>query len=169
VSELAVTNAAPPRKYGSGTIRERGGKFSIVFWKAGKQHERRLVAKDHGSAVVEAHEFRETLLYGNAPASGVRALTSLCALVSPDLPGVYAILDERGFVKIGKAQNIRKRIAQLQGANPRPIRLVAVLSNRTAMESHFLYKLKKSGWVRGEWFAPSPQVVAEIRAARGRF
>lgn len=121
------------------------------------------------SAKVEAVERRGAVLYGESPKTGAHELATLAPLVPPDSCGVYAVLDERGFVKIGKADNIRKRVAQLQGGSPRPLTLLAILSYRKVLEATFHKRLRRAGWVRGEWFAPTPRVVDEIRAARGRF
>lgn len=86
-----------------------------------------------------------------------------------DRGGVYAIADDRGYIKIGRAQNIRKRVAQLQGMNAGSLRLVAVLSWDQTLEPRIHRKLKAAGHVRGEWFCPTPRVLEELRSGRAWF
>lgn len=114
-------------------------------------------------------ETQDVIVYGVAPGGGAEQLLALTPLVPPTYPGVYALLDERGYVKIGKADNIARRLRQLQGASPKPLALVAVLSRDKRLEPTLHRRLKNHGWVRGEWFAPTARVIDEIRAARGRF
>ena len=157
------------RKRPRGKVRTRRGAWLGYFYYQGKQHERRLAATTREQALEEVEAVIDALVFGVASASGANQLLALVELLPPDYAGCYALLDERGFVKVGKAGNIRKRIAQLQGMSPRPYRLVAILSRTTSYEPALHRRLKRCGWVRGEWFAPTPQVIAEIRAARGRF
>jgi len=151
-----------------GKVRLRKGRWSGYYHYHGKQSERQLAATTREEALEEIEAIIDAAIFGVASATGAAQVLALAALLPPDHAGCYAIVDERGFVKIGKATNIRKRIAQLQGMSPRPYRLVAILSRTTSYEAALHRRLKRCGWVRGEWFAPTPQVIAEIRAARGR-
>lgn len=168
-AEAAERLRVPAKTHGEPKVRIRKGRWSGYFWHEGKCYERMLAATDELSAHREIRELKGAIIYGQAPDSGRGELAALVPLVPPDMPGVYAVLDERGFVKIGKAVNIRKRFNQLQGGNPRPLALLAVLAAKQTLEPAFHRKLKRHGWVRGEWFAPTARVIAEIRAARGRF
>jgi hypothetical protein len=169
LSTSASLAEVPERKHGDPKVRFRKGRWSGYFWAEGKCHERTLKATDEIGAHREIRSLKTVIVYGLAPEDGRGELSALVPLQPPDFGGVYAILDERGFVKIGKAQNIRKRLNQLQGANPRPLTLLAVFATKQSIEDRIHRKLKRAGWVRGEWFAPTPAVIAEIRAARGRF
>jgi len=84
--------------------------------------------------------------------------------VAPSKPGVYAIRGSGPFVKIGRADNIRRRLRQLQGAHPEPLTLVAVLSQNPDDEKllHDRFALLRQ---RGEWFRLGAQLVEAIRGA----
>ena len=169
MTERALTPEQAEPKRGEPKVRFRKGRWSGYFWAEGKRYERSLAATDELAAHREIRELKGAIVYGQAPESGAGELGRLVPLVPPDFGGVYAVLDERGFVKIGKAINIRKRFNQLQGGNPRPLKLIAIFATEQRLEPRFHAKLKRAGWVRGEWFAPTPRVVAEVRAARSRF
>jgi hypothetical protein len=70
---------------------------------------------------------------------------------APATSGVYAVQGYGDFVKIGRAKNIRERLLGLQGANPVPLKLLAVLS--TNPEDEFVFHERFSDYrTIGEWF-----------------
>lgn len=72
---------------------------------------------------------------------------------------VYAIGDGHGNVKIGAADDVRKRIKQLQTGNPSRLYLIAFvrLSSRAAADSveRFAHQDNAADRVHGEWFSMS--------------
>lgn len=88
---------------------------------------------------------------------------SLRKLDAPAAPGVYAIASGR-FVKIGKSDNIRLRLAQLQTAHAEELALVAVLSERADDEPEFHARLALHRH-RGEWFRIEGRVIDVLREA----
>jgi T5orf172 domain len=78
-----------------------------------------------------------------------------------DGAGVYAISDGNGLIKIGRSSNIAKRLAYLQTAHGRELRLLAVLSTVEDDEGKI-----QAQWahirVRGEWFRETPELSSYI-------
>ena len=87
-------------------------------------------------------------------ASQVRSLNEqdhLGPLDPPEIPGVYVIQGVNGFVKIGRAKNIAKRIKDIQVGHPVPLRLLAILDHDPETEDKYH---RRFGSLRasGEWF-----------------
>lgn len=75
---------------------------------------------------------------------------------------VYVICgDEPEPVKVGKANDVRARIATLQTGNPQDLRLLYVLPGDAELEWQ-LHRRLQGGRVRGEWFA-GPKLPALLR------
>ena len=77
----------------------------------------------------------------------------------PGCSFVYAVGDGHGNVKIGVAEDVQKRIRQLQTGNPNRLYLVSFLrlasrydADRVEREAHAAYLQDR---VSGEWFALS--------------
>lgn len=83
----------------------------------------------------------------------------------PETGGVYAIGVTTGHVKIGKTWNFRRRLNGLQGANPFPLMLLAVLSTDESDEREF-HHMFANHRLSGEWFSPHQEIVSAIRDAR---
>lgn len=83
----------------------------------------------------------------------------------PTGPGVYCIQGAGQFVKIGKASNIRRRVAELQAYHPVALRLLAVLSDDPRREGHFHRRFAGSR-LNGEWFVLCKEIRAAIKQAR---
>ncbi len=83
----------------------------------------------------------------------------------PQTSGVYAVMGHEGWVKIGRANNIADRMAELQVGCPVQLRLVAILSFDPADEPKF-----HARWShlrdRGEWFRVEGDLDDALRAAR---
>lgn len=86
-------------------------------------------------------------------------------LEPPDAPGVYVIQGVPGWVKIGRAQNIRQRMAELQVAHPVPLKLLAILDSNPCREIDFHGRFRPYRTI-GEWFVVEPDLRATILAAR---
>lgn len=83
----------------------------------------------------------------------------------PDAPGVYALLGLPGFVKIGKAKSIVKRMRELQCGCPVPLKLIAVLSKDPGDEGA-LHKRWAPYRETGEWFRTETPLRSFIREKR---
>lgn len=84
----------------------------------------------------------------------------------PAAPGVYAIQADGPFVKIGRADNIRQRMGELQIGQVSPLGLLAVLSTDPRKERSFHHELRH--WrVRGEWFRLEGEVLTMVQTYRG--
>lgn len=166
---VAYLTAAERRGSPKVRFRKSSGRWSGYFWYQGKSYERALIAKNQADALTEIGSIRSVIIHGVASASDHETIKRLAPLVPPATSGVYALRDARGFVKIGRATNIQGRIHQLQCGNVETIELVAILSRRQESERWFQKRLENSGWVRGEWFAPSPRVLEVIAQGRAQF
>lgn len=75
---------------------------------------------------------------------------------------IYFIQEEAdGPIKIGVAKQPADRIKQLQGANPRQLFLRGVKTG-FVRDERALHKKLAASRIRGEWFKPAPEVLAEI-------
>lgn len=83
----------------------------------------------------------------------------------PDLVCVYFIADGE-FVKIGAAVDARKRMADLQVANPRPLKLLFVLDGGYAEEDR-LHVRFSDYHERGDWFRIEGALAAFIEVQIG--
>jgi excisionase family DNA binding protein len=77
---------------------------------------------------------------------------------APTTSGVYAIACGQ-YVKIGKARNIKRRMATLQACNPEPLKLLAVLSEDPADETMFHQRFAAYRH-SGEWFRVEGELAA---------
>lgn len=64
---------------------------------------------------------------------------------------------EHGSIKIGKSNNVDKRLKSLQTGNPRKLTLMALIKCRTPNDAHRLeskfHLMFKNDRVLGEWFS----------------
>ena len=73
---------------------------------------------------------------------------------------VYFVQANCGSIKIGRATNVPFRLAELQCANPHELIVVAVaVDGGREAEYHTRFAEHR---IRGEWFAPHPEILAEI-------
>src|SRR5581483_1626139 len=99
---------------------------------------------------IEAH--RLTLLANGTPSD--KRLTN-----------VYAIQEgDDGPIKIGHAVSVAKRLAAMQGGNSRPLHLLASALLPRRLEKEIHYELDEWRLGRSEWFSPSSEVFAAVRA-----
>jgi hypothetical protein len=75
-------------------------------------------------------------------------------------PGyIYFIQTANGSIKIGFAIRPLHRFATLQVGSSETLTLLGVFSG-TRVDEKRLHKQLEASWVRGEWFHPSPEVMA---------
>jgi DNA-binding transcriptional regulator YiaG len=70
-----------------------------------------------------------------------------------------------GPIKIGVASNLRRRLQMLQTGCPVPLVVLAITDGGREKEAE-LHLAHRADLVRGEWFKPSPAVLASVEAAR---
>ena len=80
------------------------------------------------------------------------------------LPGsVYVISVNNEYYKIGYANNVRKRVRQMQHACPYPIQIVhIIMTDHTIRLETALHKRYRHRHVQGEWFKLSPDEVQAL-------
>lgn len=84
-------------------------------------------------------------------------------------PGVYYVQGElTGLIKIGLSNNVQKRLNNIQGSPPDRIRVLAI-DWRNADRGHVeaeLHQRFRASRAHGEWFEPTPELLAHIAAVR---
>lgn len=67
---------------------------------------------------------------------------------------------EDGYIKIGRALDMKKRLIGLQNGNPRKLRVIHKRPGGYAEEGRLQHRLARYH-VRGEWYEPAPEVLIE--------
>jgi len=81
---------------------------------------------------------------------------------TPKVPMVYFIeAPSIKLIKIGRTQDVKKRISELQVGSPVPLRLLGVVPGDSAMEKQIQDKFKHLR-KHGEWFRESVQLLEYI-------
>lgn len=83
--------------------------------------------------------------------------------LSPQNGVVYFIQSlEGGLIKIGKAQNLKKRFANIQSMSPVPLKILAVVAgyHEAEIKLHQRFAHLRS---HGEWFHPNKELLDYIR------
>jgi hypothetical protein len=78
---------------------------------------------------------------------------------------VYFVQHASGPIKVGVAANVLGRIADLQTANPEPLRLLLGIGGNSTLEAAIHLALVHAR-IRGEWFAPRDEVLRLIELLR---
>jgi hypothetical protein len=82
--------------------------------------------------------------------------------------GQVYVIQSGEHCKIGRTHDVRKRVLALQTGSPHPIRLLTVIATEDAMAVekglHRRYAHKRRS---GEWFALTPEDIAEITSEFG--
>lgn len=100
------------------------------------------------------------------PSIRTRKLVDLADIISaPTTSGVYVVQGVPGYVKIGRAANIRDRMLTLQGASPVPLRLVAILSADPDDEAAFHERFANLREL-GEWFRLEGELAEFLGATK---
>lgn len=89
-------------------------------------------------------------------------LDSWAVLEAPEKAGVYAVSGAYGWVKIGRAANIARRMDELQICNPVLLRFLATLSN-SPEDERAIHQRWAHLRLRGEWFLGSTELLAYVR------
>lgn len=80
---------------------------------------------------------------------------------------VYFIQDgEDGPIKIGRTGQAGVRLARMQTATPRKLRLLCTFPGASVMERS-LHRAFASSHIQGEWFKPTLQLLSLIRELSG--
>lgn len=73
---------------------------------------------------------------------------------------IYFIqIKQSGPIKIGYAKNPQRRLKELEGASPYPLRLLLVLNDENEKKFHQQFKQSK---INREWFKPSKELLTFI-------
>jgi hypothetical protein len=73
---------------------------------------------------------------------------------------VYFVQAHCGSIKIGRARDVQFRLKELQCANPHKLTLLAVaVDGGNEVQYHRKFAAHR---LLGEWFAPHPDILAEI-------
>jgi hypothetical protein len=79
---------------------------------------------------------------------------------------IRATLSKR--IKIGVAQDVQKRLGDLQVANSEPLELAACISvERSGLTESAVHSMFKCCRIRGEWFESTPELEKFITEKRG--
>ena len=76
---------------------------------------------------------------------------------------VYLIAASTGHIKIGIAQNVKKRLQGLQNAHGEPLEVLATFDGGRDLEQK-LHKALKAYRLKGEWFRRGPWLDAMLAA-----
>jgi hypothetical protein len=76
----------------------------------------------------------------------------------PKVINTYLMTDASGYIKIGKSQNINKRLSTLKIGNP-TIKVINFLDKNIEHELHTIYNSKR---IVGEWFDLSSEDLQDI-------
>lgn len=77
---------------------------------------------------------------------------------------VYFIQADGGPIKIGVAAHPARRLAELQTSSPYELHLLAMMPGQGALGESALHARFEHRRMRGEWFAPAPDLLAYIEA-----
>lgn len=88
--------------------------------------------------------------------------SEVASIDPPEQPGVYLIEIFNGWVKIGRSENINRRLKELNRMSPTTPRLLAVLDGDPEKESSWHARF---GTLRrkGEWFIFGPQMAEALQ------
>jgi hypothetical protein len=103
--------------------------------------------------------------YVPEPASGTKPLRRRRALDTKLGGSIYFVQAGGGDapIKIGFSTDVAQRLADLQVANPRELRLLLVVSGTEDIEAAFHHRFRKHH-IRGEWFHPASLVLGAIKS-----
>lgn len=74
---------------------------------------------------------------------------------------VYFIGGKRGFIKVGWAKDVEKRLKALQTGSPTPLRILVAVPGSCQLERDYHDRFRSSRR-HGEWFERSAEIEAEI-------
>ena len=68
-------------------------------------------------------------------------------------------------IKIGKARNVKRRLGEIQALSPVRLQVLATTPGNLRLEKEY-HKRFAAHRLHGEWFAPHPDILAEIERLR---
>lgn len=105
--------------------------------------------------------------FGCKPAPVPTASRGPATPVSPVASWVYFIQSGKsGPIKIGRSNNVEGRLATFQTGHHEELRLLCRVPGGAALEAA-LHEALSDDALRGEWFRPSPRVLALVRELGG--
>lgn len=78
---------------------------------------------------------------------------------------IYLVMNGHGIIKIGKADNVRKRIRSMQTGNPWTISVlhtIEVPDEHAFTIERLIHKRMKRYHINGEWFRAKPNIARRI-------
>jgi len=82
------------------------------------------------------------------------------------LTQVYAIQEDGGAIKIGRANDVAKRLNGMRTGNWRTLTVLAEATLPARIEKIVHYELARHRIGRSEWFEPHPEVYEAVEALR---
>lgn len=79
----------------------------------------------------------------------------------PTVATIYFIGPKGGPIKIGYAKRLDLRLKDLRSANAYPLEVHASIEGDPSLEREYHARFKEHR-LHGEWFAPHPDILAEI-------
>lgn len=73
----------------------------------------------------------------------------------------YFVGGDEGPIKIGFSQWPARRLKQMQGHSPVPLRILASITGGAEREQHY-HRRFSAARLRGEWFERTPEIIDEI-------
>ncbi len=129
----------------------RSANWMIARW---QPHNKSIVYKscrttDLGAAKAALNEFADRSVEIRAPIPNRRSSS------------VYFIQAETGQIKIGRAFDVGARQSAMRTMSPVPLTLLCAISGDMRVELGY-HKRFAEHRLHGEWFAPHPDILAEI-------
>jgi hypothetical protein len=119
--------------------------------------------RQHGAPLPRIKEWRETLCGGDALPMWLKLRRAAKEKATRQRRVYFIRAGANGPIKIGSANNVARRMNGLQTASPYPLRLLASIVGST--EDEFgLHKRFAADRLHGEWFTPSPDLLAYIES-----
>lgn len=84
----------------------------------------------------------------------------------PEGSFLYFIQIHSGEIKIGAAKDVKRRMQTLQVGMPHPLKLLYAAPGLGELEREFHEQFADHN-IQGEWFAPHPDILAEIERLKG--
>lgn len=120
-----------------------------------RERARNSRVRSRGGKLKPSNEFEKLSFDYDAP-----VLDSVIHIHGPYVYFIQAV--DGGPIKIGKAFNVRERLAGLQTGNPKELRILGAMVGDTDVEGK-VHKEFAGSRIRGEWFEPSEELYDYIQ------
>lgn len=98
---------------------------------------------------------------GDGPITNADLMWQMLLSTPPDRSDfVYFIGGDHGAIKIGRSVNVEVRLRTIQTHSPVPLRILATIEGGS--RERLYHKIFAAHRLHGEWFAPHPDILAEI-------